>query len=54
MKTNHLLCKVIFIFFFQQKNSSGGANKRIVYGSTTLVNARQFLKQLSHLGQEIH
>ncbi|KAF7988530.1 hypothetical protein HCN44_001103 [Aphidius gifuensis] len=40
--------------YVKQKNSSGGANKRIVYGSTTLVNARQFLKQLSHLGQEIH
>lgn len=48
-------CKVkkylILNFFFQQK-TGGGTSKRIVYGSTTLTNAKQFLKQLSLLGQE--
>ncbi|XP_008553766.1 protein sly1 homolog [Microplitis demolitor] len=39
--------------YVKQKTSSG-ANKRVVYGSTTLINARQFIKQLSLLGQEVH
>ncbi|KAK0180867.1 hypothetical protein PV327_003204 [Microctonus hyperodae] len=39
--------------YVKQKTGSN-ANKRIVYGSTTLINAKQFLKQLSLLGQETH
>ncbi|XP_011494976.1 PREDICTED: protein sly1 homolog isoform X1 [Ceratosolen solmsi marchali] len=39
--------------YVKQKNG-GVTNKRIIYGSTTLTNARQFLKQLSLLGQETH
>ncbi|XP_012281177.1 protein sly1 homolog [Orussus abietinus] len=39
--------------YVKQKNGSGN-NKRIVYGCSTLINARQFLKQLSLLGQEAH
>ncbi|CAG5081726.1 Similar to Slh: Protein sly1 homolog (Drosophila melanogaster) [Cotesia congregata] len=39
--------------YVKQKTSSG-ANKRVIYGSTTLINARQFIKQLSLLGQEVH
>ncbi|XP_023216749.1 sec1 family domain-containing protein 1-like [Centruroides sculpturatus] len=35
------------------KNKTGSSNKRVVYGCTDLVNATQFLKQLSHLGMEI-
>ncbi|XP_049789907.1 protein sly1 homolog isoform X4 [Schistocerca nitens] len=37
------------------KGKAGGpTSKRVTYGSTTLSNAKQFLKQLSLLGQEIH
>jgi len=36
----------------QQKNTAS-TTKRIIYGSSTLTNAKQFLKQLSLLGQEI-
>lgn len=36
------------------KGKSGPATKKILYGCTDLVNADQFLKQLSQLGQEIH
>ncbi|OXU18461.1 protein sly1 homolog [Nasonia vitripennis] len=39
---------------YVKQKTGGGTNKRIVYGSTTLTNARQFLKQLSLLGQETH
>ncbi|XP_011313950.1 protein sly1 homolog [Fopius arisanus] len=39
---------------YVRQKTGGGANKRVIYGSTTLVNARQFLKQLSHLSQEAH
>lgn len=36
------------------KGKAGGpSNKRVIYGSTSLGNAKQFLKQLSLLGQEI-
>ncbi|GJQ86624.1 Slh [Trypoxylus dichotomus] len=38
--------------YAKQKTSTGNA-KRIVYGCSTLNNGRQFLKQLSMLGQEI-
>lgn len=39
---------------FQVKhNNSSGPQRRIIYGSSTLNNAKQFLKQLSLLGQEI-
>jgi sec1 family domain-containing protein 1 len=40
------------ICLFQQKNTSN-TSKRIIYGSSTLNNAKQFLKQLALLGQEI-
>uniref|UniRef100_A0A1A9VZV3 Protein sly1 homolog n=1 Tax=Glossina brevipalpis TaxID=37001 RepID=A0A1A9VZV3_9MUSC len=38
--------------YMRQKQSSN-ASKRIIYGSTTLTNAQQFLKELSALGSEI-
>lgn len=45
---------VIFmrIFSFQQKQTAN-SNKRIIYGASTLANSKQFLRQLSLLGQEI-
>lgn len=39
-------------FIFQQKQSSN-TTKRIIYGASTLNNAKQFLRQLTLLGQEI-
>ena len=43
--------------FIKAKHSSHSSNsstqRRIIYGSSTLNNAKQFLKQLSLLGQEI-
>ncbi|XP_034946975.1 protein sly1 homolog [Chelonus insularis] len=42
------------LYDYAKQKTGNGANKRVVYGSTTLVNARQFLKQLSLLGQESH
>ncbi|XP_015588870.1 protein sly1 homolog [Cephus cinctus] len=39
---------------YAKQKAGGGANRRVVYGSSTLINARQFLKQLSLLGQETH
>ncbi|XP_066588311.1 protein sly1 homolog [Prorops nasuta] len=39
---------------YVKQKSTGGVNKRIIYGSTTFTNARQLLKQLSLLGQEAH
>lgn len=47
------LVKIFTGIFLQQKTSAGNT-KRIIYGSSTLNNAKQFLKQLSLLGQEIH
>lgn len=41
-----------FSKIFQQKQTSN-TNKRIIYGASTLVNSKQFLRQLSLLGQEI-
>lgn len=38
--------------YAKQKTASGNT-KKITYGSSTLMNAKQFLKQLAHLGQEI-
>ncbi|KAF2894636.1 hypothetical protein ILUMI_11534 [Ignelater luminosus] len=38
---------------YAKQKTTSGSTKRIVYGSTTLNSARQFLKQLSLLGQEI-
>uniref|UniRef100_A0A1A9V9F5 Protein sly1 homolog n=1 Tax=Glossina austeni TaxID=7395 RepID=A0A1A9V9F5_GLOAU len=38
--------------YVRQKQTSN-ATKRIIYGSTTLTNAQQFLKELSALGSEI-
>lgn len=38
---------------YAKQKTASGSTKRIVYGSTTLNNAKQFLKQLSLLGQEI-
>ncbi|XP_059484962.1 protein sly1 homolog [Neocloeon triangulifer] len=36
------------------KSKGVQGSKRVIYGSTSLNNAKQFLKQLSLLGQEIH
>ncbi|KAJ3657310.1 hypothetical protein Zmor_009125 [Zophobas morio] len=38
---------------YAKQKTSAGSTKRITYGSSTLANAKQFLKQLSLLGQEI-
>lgn len=38
--------------FIRQKQTAN-VSKRIVYGSSTLTNAQQFLKELSALGREI-
>jgi hypothetical protein len=38
---------------YAKQKTSAGNTKRITYGSSTLANAKQFLKQLSLLGQEI-
>lgn len=38
--------------FIKTKQTSN-SNRRIIYGASTLTNAKQFLKQLSLLGQEI-
>ncbi|XP_033191612.1 sec1 family domain containing Slh [Bombus vancouverensis nearcticus] len=39
---------------YVKQKSGAGVNKRITYGSTTFINAKQLLKQLSLLGQEVH
>lgn len=39
--------------FIKQKQNSNVASRRIIYGASTLTNARQFLKELSALGGEI-
>ncbi|KAI4477485.1 hypothetical protein M0804_012602 [Polistes exclamans] len=39
---------------YVKQKSGAGVNKRIVYGSTSFINAKQLLKQLSLLGQEGH
>lgn len=39
---------------YVKQKSGAGVNKRITYGSTTFINAKQLLKQLSILGQEVH
>ncbi|CAH2012735.1 unnamed protein product [Acanthoscelides obtectus] len=39
--------------YAKSKTASAGTSRKIVYGATTLNNAKQFLKQLSLLGQEI-
>ncbi|KAF5275550.1 hypothetical protein FQR65_LT04153 [Abscondita terminalis] len=38
---------------YAKQKTTSGSTKRIVYGSTTLTTPKQFLKQLSLLGQEI-
>ncbi|XP_056642242.1 protein sly1 homolog [Diorhabda carinulata] len=38
---------------YAKKKTTAGNTKRISYGSTTFYNAKQFLKQLSLLGQEL-
>ncbi|XP_055595052.1 protein sly1 homolog [Uranotaenia lowii] len=38
---------------FIRTKQTGNTNRRIIYGASTLTNAKQFLKQLSLLGQEI-
>lgn len=38
---------------YSKQVTKSGSTKRITYGSTTLNNAKQFLKQLSLLGQEM-
>lgn len=42
----------LFRFPFQQKQTAN-TNKRIIYGASTLANSKQFLRQLTLLGQEI-
>ena len=37
---------------YVKTKTSGGMNKKVIYGSTTLLNAKQFLEQLSLLGQD--
>ncbi|XP_033228158.1 protein sly1 homolog [Belonocnema kinseyi] len=37
---------------YVKTKTSGGMNKKIIYGSTTLLNAKQFLEQFSLLGQD--
>ncbi|CAH0560503.1 unnamed protein product [Brassicogethes aeneus] len=39
--------------YAKQKSTSTSTNKRIIYGTSTLNNAKQFLKQLTLLGQDI-
>lgn len=39
---------------YVKQRSGAGVNKRVIYGSTTFINAKQLLKQLSLLGQEVH
>lgn len=43
---------ILFRFPFQQKQTAN-TNKRIIYGASTLANSKQFLRQLTLLGQEI-
>lgn len=38
---------------FIKTKQTANSNRRIIYGASTLTNAKQFLKQLSLLGQEI-
>lgn len=38
---------------YAKQKTAAGSIKRITYGSSTLVSARQFLKQIALLGQEI-
>lgn len=38
---------------YVKQKSGAGVNKRVTYGSTTFINAKQLLKQLSLLGQEV-
>ncbi|XP_051167118.1 protein sly1 homolog [Leptopilina boulardi] len=37
---------------YVKQKTNGGMNKKIIYGSTTLINAKQFLEQLSLLSQD--
>ncbi|XP_072938521.1 protein sly1 homolog [Epargyreus clarus] len=39
---------------FAKQQATSGISRKIIYGSTTLPNASQFLKQLSLLGEDIH
>lgn len=38
---------------FIKTKQTANSNRRIIYGASTLTNAKQFLKQLTLLGQEI-
>nr|CAI5845741.1 unnamed protein product [Callosobruchus analis] len=38
---------------YAKAKTTSGSSRKIVYGATTLNNAKQFLKQLSLLGQEL-
>lgn len=42
---NTIFCYTIYLRLFQSKGAQG--NKRVIYGSTSLFNAKQFLKQVS-------
>ncbi|XP_067010101.1 protein sly1 homolog [Anabrus simplex] len=39
---------------YTKSKTGGSTGKRVIYGASTLNNAKQFLTQLSLLGQEIH
>lgn len=45
---------LIFFSIHVIQNKSKSAPKRILYGTTDLMNANQFLQQLSKLGEEIN
>lgn len=47
--------RILMIYFFEIKQQKQTANttKRIIYGASTLNNSKQFLRQLTLLGQEI-
>lgn len=40
--------------YTKSKSTAGGPTKKIIYGCSTLNNAKEFLRQLSLLGQELH
>lgn len=44
-------CVLMVLFSFQSKGVQG--NKRVIYGSTSLFNAKQFLKQVGQFQNEL-
>lgn len=43
----------LHLFLIAQQKQTANTTKRIIYGASTLTNAKQFLKQLTLLGEEI-